>query len=908
MRKRLRCSETENEDFFGRTSISFESTIIEPFIIMRKILLIWLLLVAGPTLYAQQTAILKGTVTDSKNEPLPGATIQCLAVPRGTATDVNGKFALSNLPAIKDLKIRISFTGYTAVDRVVDLSNGSVDTLKITLKNNDALSLSEVVVTAVSNSGSRLSTSLSVSSLNAATIAEAAPRTTAEIFKSIPGIRSESSGGEGNANITVRGVPLSTGGSKYLQLQEDGLPVLQFGDIAFATADIFLRADQTLSKIEAVRGGSASTMATNSPAGIINFISKTGATEGGTLATTLGLDYQSFRTDFNYGAPLGNGYSFNFGGFYRQGEGPRTAGFLANNGGQFKANLTKQFQDGFVRVYFKLLDDRAAAYMPMPVQVTGSNSDPKYTSLSTFNITHGALQTPYILQTQGIGPNGGPYTSQVSDGMHPLSKAIGTELHFDLGDGFSIENRNRAAFNSGEFIAPFPVAAGSLSSMLSQIGSGTGRNLAGATVTNSLNGQTYNGQAMIIHMFDAKLNNFNNFTNDFKLKKDLGQAKFTLGYYKSSQNINMDWLFNSYLTTLDGKNAVPLNIAASGGASLSNNGLFAYGVPLWGNLARNYDVNYDISSPYADIAYDLTSKLKFDGSLRYDMGRVRGNYSGDVQRAYDVNNDGTISANEQSVSAIDYSNAHPVKYNFHYMSYSVGLNYLLSGSSALFARYSSGGSAQADRVLFTSAIFADGGAAGAYNRINQGELGWKYKYNRGGIFLTGFYAQTNEAGEYEVTTQQIIQNSYRSYGVELEGVANLTDHFDLRYNATFTHARIIAGQYKGNTPRRQAELIYNAVPTYKIGRVSLGASIIGTTSSFTQDVNQLKLPAYVYVNPFVNCRFGKKWMLSVNGNNIFNTMGFTEAEDASITAGQSNIVRARPITGRTISTTLMFNF
>jgi hypothetical protein len=45
-------------------------------------------------------------------------------------------------------------------------------------------------------------------------------------------------------------VPISSGGSKYLQIQEDGLPVLLFGDIAFATADIFTRFDGNVARIE----------------------------------------------------------------------------------------------------------------------------------------------------------------------------------------------------------------------------------------------------------------------------------------------------------------------------------------------------------------------------------------------------------------------------------------------------------------------------------------------------------------------------------------------------------------------------------------------------------------------------------------------------------------------------------
>ena len=92
----------------------------------------------------------------------------------------------------------------------------------------DSLGLDEIVVTAVSRSANRLQSSVSVSSLDSVAIAEAAPRTTAEIFRQIPGIRSESTGGDGNANIAVRGLPVASGGAKFLQLQEDGLPVLQF--------------------------------------------------------------------------------------------------------------------------------------------------------------------------------------------------------------------------------------------------------------------------------------------------------------------------------------------------------------------------------------------------------------------------------------------------------------------------------------------------------------------------------------------------------------------------------------------------------------------------------------------------------------------------------------------------------
>jgi outer membrane receptor protein involved in Fe transport len=140
-------------------------------------------------------------------------------------------------------------------------------------------------------------------------------------------------------------------------------------------------------------------------------------------------------------------------------------------------------------------------------------------------------------------------------------------------------------------------------------------------------------------------------------------------------------------------------------------------------------------------------------------------------RLIDVNNDGKISANEISVSSINHSTAQAVNYKYDYLSYSAGANYKLNSSSAVFARYSTGASAKADRILFSSAILANGNtrtSTSAIDKIDQAELGYKYKFNKGGIFVTGFYANVNEQGGFEATTQKVIQNDYQSFGLELE--------------------------------------------------------------------------------------------------------------------------------------------
>ncbi len=212
--------------------------------------------------------------------------------------------------------------------------------------------------------------SVSVSSFDADALEISVPRSTGELFRNLPGIRVESSSGDGNLNLTSRGLPISAGGAKYVQLQEDGLPVLQFGDISFATADQWLRQDYGTANIESVVGGAASTLATNAPGGIINFISNTGETAGGAVGVTEGLDYGLSRLDFGYGGPISNDTFFYVSGFYRYGEGQKTDDLTAFNGGQLKFNVTKKFSNGsFIRLYFKALDDRALSPLPVPMQI-----------------------------------------------------------------------------------------------------------------------------------------------------------------------------------------------------------------------------------------------------------------------------------------------------------------------------------------------------------------------------------------------------------------------------------------------------------------------------------------------------------------------------------------------------------
>lgn len=142
----------------------------------------------------------------------------------------------------------------------------------------------DVITTGVAKGRDRLDSATSTSVLREADIAKIGAALIGDLLRDVPGIRSEADGGDGAANISIRGLPIATTGAKFIQLQEDGLPILEFGDILGWGADSFVRADLNLAQVEVIRGGSASTFASNSPGGIINFISKTGEVDGGAIA------------------------------------------------------------------------------------------------------------------------------------------------------------------------------------------------------------------------------------------------------------------------------------------------------------------------------------------------------------------------------------------------------------------------------------------------------------------------------------------------------------------------------------------------------------------------------------------------------------------------------------------------
>lgn len=475
--------------------------------------------------------------------------------------------------------------------------------------------------TGVAKGRDLLDTAISASVIDEADLGKLSVSSVAGIMQNIPGIRAETSDIDGFSSITVRGLPLSADGSKFLQIQEDGLPVLEFGDLHFASADQFIRADLTLSQVQAIRGGSASTFTSNAPGGVVNLISKTGETAGGAIQVSSGIDYDLKRIDFAYGSPLGDGWRFHVGGFFRQGEGPRNIGYDGFRGGQIKANVTKQFSNGYIRFYGKYLDDRQPNYSLFPVVVSGTNEAPKVADLPGNSVRDDAYESHFGASYLGVDQNNNPTTYNARNGIRGINKSIGLEAQFDVA-GWTVSNRFRFADISGEYNESIPMVTAP-APVLATILGGPG---AGFTYANGpLAGQaiTDGRLAALSIRINARLNNIDNLTNDLRASRvwNLGSGRLTTtaGIYKSSQSVDMYWNFANTINDLAGGGSnASLDLKTATGTPLTENGVYGYGFGFGVPTAayhNHYDIQYNILAPYGSVNYQI-GKLSLGASVR----------------------------------------------------------------------------------------------------------------------------------------------------------------------------------------------------------------------------------------------------------------------------------------------------
>ena len=461
-------------------------------------------------------------------------------------------------------KTRPDFASRAAIALIAALAMPQVGIAQQEANDESDSILEEVVVTGVARGVVKLDTSVSISSLDYNDAYKFSSRSLGEIYRSLPGLRSEPATGEGNGSIAVRGIPLATGGYKYVQLQEDGLPVLQFGDIIAGNVPNYVRGDYNLARVEAIRGGSASTLTSGAPGGIINHISQTGEDDpGGSIGLSFGLDYDELRLDFGYGGQITDDMYGYIGGYWREGEGVRDVGYKANTGGHIKATVTKELDDGYIRFYFKKLDENLATYHNF---VSFAADGGGFSPFGGWDGSSESAGTVYRMTKNVVNADGSLGTRRVRDQITAKVDALGVEFSHDFDGGWSLINRFRTSRISGGQISPLPFGAGDLGNATDLAADICGCVNPVVTLAAGPNaGDAYSGLALQYLELDFLHDSLDLTVNDARVFWEASDTvTITGGLYYSQQDIVQNWPnWDRFITTFEGDNAVPLSLSTA---------------------------------------------------------------------------------------------------------------------------------------------------------------------------------------------------------------------------------------------------------------------------------------------------------------------------------------------------------
>lgn len=805
--------------------------------------------------------------------------------------------------------------------------------------SGDALSLEEIVVTASGGDKTKLRSSMSVTDVASELVEALAPRSQAEALRLIPGMIIADTGGPGgNNNFSVRGLPVTTGGAPFVQLQEDGLPTVLFGDIQFGNNDYWQRFDVS-NTIEAVRGGNASTLASGAPGAVVNYVSDTGLKQGGQVTLSEGIGFNESKATFALGGPINDSWRYHADGFFVQGRGLRDQGFIAEKGYQIKANVTKEFADdkGYVRFYLKVLNDQEPNTTGAPVLVSASGN--QLTSIHVYpgfdSRSQGA--TGVYNQVFNIVNNSTGTVSQVpASGIHPIANAIGTEFHFNPNGGLAVDDKFRYTTMRGTFSTTF-LGLTTASSYIGQ--SFNGQTVGSVVLANGPDkGQAYTGLANNNAQIYTNMSDMGSTVNDFALSDKWGAGRGNLsaraGLFYMQQNIAQDWHPNQQLQTLSGNNPINLDLISTAGQLLSNNGVSGYNTNWGAGVDRNVDMQVADSAPYIDLTWDLDA-LQLEGSARKDFLHVTGwaesASAASTQIGYlnggVFSTTGSLTTPLVAYSTLDASTLEPLNYGFSYTSWSLGGLFQFNRDSSVFARASRGGKANTDRNTLSGYTNPDGsltasGAQKTTDIVFQQEVGYKTRGSIGagnfGLAATVFHNSfgvsnfdltAGPAGTYYV-------NTYSAKGLEFEGNLGLGG-FSLVAQLTYTDAKVDSNKQgpdpahlvdlgSGYLPGGTPKLTYLLAPTYKWLALSGGIVLQAQSKENIGGSNPYYSPAQRFVDAFVSYDLSDNMSLGLHVNNLFNTIGIAGSGSSQgiVTVNGQQLVSASAEFGR--ATTLDF--
>lgn len=785
-------------------------------------------------------------------------------------------------------------------------------------------SIDQIVITGSSGPKKKIESSTAISTFTAKEIQKQNPISAAALLQRVPGFAVETSGGEVGNNLFARGIP-SAGAYEFVQVQEDGLPVFEDGALQFANADNFFRVDNTVGRLEALRGGSGSIYANNSPGGLINFITKEGSNDFKGTAKLETSTYGLMRTDINVGGALvQDKLFFNVGGFYRTDNGIRKTGFRANNGGQIRMNLKYVFDKGYAKIYYKKLDDRNTFYLPIPLIQDGNDLK----EFPGFNANYGTYSYRGIGQLNIPQAGGGFFKRDLENGIHPKVDVLGAEFKYDLGNNFSVLNKTRYTNINMEYTGIFPAGAPKLASDYAT-GAIKDGGLAMSNYQYSLvsNGSVVNPQYIQKLGFWAIDKQMNNFVNDLQLNYKFDKGNVTAGFYKSNWKSHQNWNWSNILATATDRPEL-LNLVNPSMSPTDTGYSQTYnGVKDMSFLIRDSQIQGSLNDVYLNVDYNVTDALSLNGGMRYSRDYYKG-YGVNTTTA-NLNNSGLTTDGTHSFATTTADDNMAVlgnkytywNYDINKVSYTLAANYKINRGNAVYARFSHGFRSPNEEAYYNN--MSDLSAIKAVD-TNQLEVGYKYYSRTFDIGIIPFYSTLKNLSFTDVFSDGTSENKFANttnFGVEIEGYTRLFNNIlEVTFNGTIQNPKYkdFVGKnadgttfdYDGNVVRRMPKFYFNISPAVNITkewRAYVSMNYYGKRFQNEGNTDDNILPSFTEMGAGMSYQLGKI-RFAVDGTNIFNTIGITEGDPRSQNTAGTNIRMARPIMGAAARASITLDF
>ncbi len=877
--------------------------------------------------FAQNT-FLEGRVKDSKNTPIAGASIQVKDTEMGTSSDGNGAFVVS-VGGKKTLTLVVSSIGYTPKEIYLHANHTPAAELVIILEEAVQI-LDEIIVTGVFDSRKRIESSIAITTLDTRVLERMVPNSATELLRQVPGVFTNTSRGEIFNGVAVRGMILG-GNYYYVSMQEDGLPIVpaqgQFNP------DGFLRADISLGRLEAVRGGTASILGVNAPGGVFNYITKTGGSSFvGEVRSRVGLEGNGhnpyYRLEAGFGGPLSKNnpsLTYYIGGHYRHANGAKYPGYPLSGGGQLKGNLLKKYKNGQIQFNLKYLDDRTVQFELTPT-VDFENPRPAGNFTNSSSTLNPLLKFSYPASVLGL--RSVDYDTRNLNHYREIAPGLNWEHRF--GKGWKLQNNLRYSDKSLLSNAPlivFPFALDkfyfyAIFDLLGKFGTyrfyNTKTKASYGTVkqeldfsnpffpfkfTSDLNlpGSEVQPNSVFYNPTGIEDGYIRDFMNQFSLKKQLEHMGFTAGVFHSNtqlQNYILPPAAQGFGTIEDqpqfvGIEYMPSDVPnapvyqvtdAQGLASYGNGGVF-FNKSKVRQTALFFGHNWDISS-----------KLNLDWGFRYEHFYVEGS---NVRSTEVVRSKGGVDGDSTTI----YDNyTYPLGKTLNYSSplntfaFSAGLNYTLNPSVAFYARYSQGSKTPDYNVFYDNSDIFEIEA----QRTIQMELGVKLSSGRNHLFITPFYSaldripqigrgqNVGQLATFYATPK--LYNKTHAIGLEFEGNYTFNAHWSIRASAMtqqFTADRYQFYDIRQNGPADDTlidrsnkkissaapPLIVNLTPTYTAGKLYVNCNWYYLARRAANSSETFYLPAFSQFDLNLGYALSPKVQLQASINNLFNTFG-----------------------------------